>query len=295
MRRVYAVASGKGGVGKTTTVANLGVVLAAGGHETVVIDADLGMGNLAGVLGTDADTGQTVHDVLSGSAGVADAVREGPAGLSVVPASNDLDDFAAADPANLSALLDGIDAEIILVDTSAGLSHDSVEPLRVADEVLLVSTPTRGSLGDTAKTREVAGRFETTVTGAVLTRTTPETDPTTAGARLDVPLVVSADSEATDIRARGDVADLLLVDSTSESGAGGTGETHDWHRTRDLVSAIDTPVVLAGGLTPENVRAAVETVDPFAVDVASGVERRPGRKKNDAVRQFVAEATGGSP
>jgi septum site-determining protein MinD len=188
MRRVYAVASGKGGVGKTTTVANLGVVLAAGGHETVVIDADLGMGNLAGVLGTDADTGQTVHDVLSGSAGVADAVREGPAGLSVVPASNDLDDFAAADPANLSALLDGIDAEIILVDTSAGLSHDSVEPLRVADEVLLVSTPTRGSLGDTAKTREVAGRFETTVTGAVLTRTTPETDPTTAGARLDVPI-----------------------------------------------------------------------------------------------------------
>ncbi|MFD1595558.1 AAA family ATPase, partial [Haloplanus litoreus] len=55
MGRVYAVASGKGGVGKTTTVANLGAVLAEAGHETVLVDVDLGMGNLAGALGIDAD------------------------------------------------------------------------------------------------------------------------------------------------------------------------------------------------------------------------------------------------
>ncbi|WP_251329193.1 P-loop NTPase [Haloplanus pelagicus] len=170
MSRVYAVASGKGGVGKTTTVANLGAVLAEGGHETVVVDADLGMGNLAGVLGVDVDAGPTVNDVLAGTATVDAAIREGPVGLSVLPVSDDLDDFATGDPGALSTLLDDLDTEIVLLDTSAGLSHDSVEPLRVVDEVVLVSTAERGALGDTAKTREVADRFGTPVWGAVATR-----------------------------------------------------------------------------------------------------------------------------
>jgi len=87
------------------------------------------------------------------------------------------------------------------------------------------------------------------------------------------------------------VADALLVDSLDESGAGGTGATHDWERTRELVSELSSPVVLAGGLTPGNV---AETVDPFAVDVASGVEGRPGRKDPTAVESFVRRA-GGRP
>ena len=83
-------------------------------------------------------------------------------------------------------------------------------------------------------------------------------------------------------------ADGLLVDSTDESGAGGTGRTHDWTATRDL--AVEGPIVLAGGLTPENVARAVETVDPFAVDVASGVEAAPGSKDPDAMTAFVEAA-----
>lgn len=88
-----------------------------------------------------------------------------------------------------------------------------------------------------------------------------------------------------------DVADALLVDSVDSEGAGGTGETHDWDATREFVAAVDSPVVLAGGLTPENVAEAVATVDPFAVDVASGVETTGGEKDHDAVRLFVANAT----
>lgn len=90
------------------------------------------------------------------------------------------------------------------------------------------------------------------------------------------------------------VADALLVDSLDETGAGGTGTTHDWDRTRELVEKLSAPVVLAGGLTPENVAEAVETVHPFAVDVASGVEAKPGRKDADAVASFVRRA-GESP
>jgi len=110
--------------------------------------------------------------------------------------------------------------------------------------------------------------------------------------RVAASVVVAVDTD-TDIARYAAVADALLVDSTTESGMGGTGETHDWDRTRELVAAVDVPVILAGGLTPENVREAVETVEPFAVDVASGIERAPGRKNHDAVRSFVARAKGG--
>ena len=97
-----------------------------------------------------------------------------------------------------------------------------------------------------------------------------------------------------DAPAHDDAADALVVDSLDESGAGGTGETHDWARTRALVGSLSSPVVLAGGLTPGNVADAVETVDPFAVDVASGVEADPGRKDPAAVSAFV-RAAGGRP
>ncbi|MFW5940069.1 MAG: phosphoribosylanthranilate isomerase [Halolamina sp.] len=88
-------------------------------------------------------------------------------------------------------------------------------------------------------------------------------------------------------------ADALLVDSLTDDGAGGTGETHDWVATRELRRELSRPLVLAGGLTPENVREAVERVDPFAVDVASGVEQadEPGRKDHEALQAFVREAT----
>lgn len=93
------------------------------------------------------------------------------------------------------------------------------------------------------------------------------------------------------IREYATVADGVVVDSTDESGAGGTGRTHDWERTRDLRDALDVPLVLAGGLTPGNVADAVVTVDPFAVDVSSGVEARGGVKNPEAVRAFVQRAT----
>ncbi|MFY4812408.1 phosphoribosylanthranilate isomerase [Haloarcula sp. AONF1] len=104
----------------------------------------------------------------------------------------------------------------------------------------------------------------------------------------DIVAVVEADAPAIEDYATH--ADALLVDSVDADGGGGTGETHDWERTRDLVDSLDVPIVLAGGLTPENVGEAVETVAPFAVDVASGVESVGGTKDHDAVGRFVRNA-----
>jgi phosphoribosylanthranilate isomerase len=113
--------------------------------------------------------------------------------------------------------------------------------------------------------------------------------------RVDAQVLAGVDAEDPELREYAAAADALLVDSTDEAGGGGTGETHDWTRTGEIAAATDTPVVLAGGLTPDNVPEAVETVEPFGVDTASGVEREGGIKDHDAVDSFVRRAkTAGS-
>jgi len=104
-----------------------------------------------------------------------------------------------------------------------------------------------------------------------------------------VVLAVGAD-EPDRARELDEAADALLVDSTTDGGAGGTGETHDWAATGELAADLASPVILAGGLTAENVAEAVAIAEPFAVDVASGVELEGGRKDHNAVARFVANA-----
>ena len=105
----------------------------------------------------------------------------------------------------------------------------------------------------------------------------------------DVLVAVDAD-DVSRAQSLDGVADGLLVDSVDEAGGGGTGETHDWERTREAATNVASPVILAGGLTPENVAEAVRTVEPFAVDVASGVEASGGVKDAAAVDAFVERA-----
>jgi phosphoribosylanthranilate isomerase len=113
--------------------------------------------------------------------------------------------------------------------------------------------------------------------------------------RVDARVLKVVDADDVEDAARYvDVADGLLVDSADGDGGGGTGETHDWERTRDAVAELDAPVVLAGGLTPENVGGAVDVVEPFGVDVASGVEERGGVKDHDSIRRFVNVAAAAS-
>jgi phosphoribosylanthranilate isomerase len=81
----------------------------------------------------------------------------------------------------------------------------------------------------------------------------------------------------------------ILLDSRSDGTPGGTGATFDWDSTRDIVQAMSlvVPVIVAGGLTPVNVSEAMRLFQPFGLDVASGVESRPGKKDPEKVRAFV--------
>ena len=91
-------------------------------------------------------------------------------------------------------------------------------------------------------------------------------------------------------RAVGAMPAAVLLDAHVEGQLCGTGQKAPW----ELLSAYrpGVPVILAGGLTPENVAEAIRTVKPYAVDVASGVESAPGRKDPDKVRRFIDAARG---
>ena len=104
------------------------------------------------------------------------------------------------------------------------------------------------------------------------------------------------------VRVRGEIdlerlraynARAYLLDTYIEGAHGGTGRTFDWDLALPVVAA-GLPVLLSGGLTPDNVAEAVRRVRPFGVDVSSGVEARPGRKDHDKVRAFIANAKGAS-
>ena len=86
---------------------------------------------------------------------------------------------------------------------------------------------------------------------------------------------------------------FVLLDSATELGLGGTGRIHDWHMSRRIRDEIyPSNLILAGGLTPQNVAEAIGIVNPFGVDVSTGVEKKPGFKDAKKMREFIARARG---
>jgi septum site-determining protein MinD len=208
---VYTIAGGKGGVGKTTTAINVAVALQDDGHDVVVVDADLGMANLGAMLDIEHDP--SLHQVLAGKAAVSDAITEGPGGITIVPGERDLEAFADADPAKLRKVVKALSTayEIVLIDTGAGLSHETTVPLGLSDGILLVTTPDDVAVGDTIKTAQLAERIEGDVLGAVLTRAGDETNVSEVADELDLEMlaVVPEDQDATENEP------LLINDSDS--------------------------------------------------------------------------------
>jgi len=98
---------------------------------------------------------------------------------------------------------------------------------------------------------------------------------------------VKPESNSEELAAYSEVASGFLLDTYHEHMAGGTGTTFDWNLVAELKPP--GPVILAGGLNPENVGEAIHQVKPYAVDVNSGVEYQPGRKDYDKLKSFADE------
>jgi phosphoribosylanthranilate isomerase len=85
-----------------------------------------------------------------------------------------------------------------------------------------------------------------------------------------------------------DGIDAIVLDTMVPGLKGGTGETCDWSIAASIVRTVELPVFLAGGLTPENITQALSVVQPFGVDVSSGVESSPGCKDYEKISRFIS-------
>lgn len=148
---LIAVSSGKGGVGKTNVVANLAVALAHAGKRVLVLDADLGLGNVDVLLGLVPQ--YTIEDVLAGTRQLEDIVLQGPAGIQVLPASSGVQSLTALTESQqvliqeqLEQISSGMD--VLLIDTGAGISPTVTFFASSAYDTIIVLSPEPTSLTD---------------------------------------------------------------------------------------------------------------------------------------------------
>ncbi|MCX6694082.1 MAG: cell division ATPase MinD [Methanomicrobiales archaeon] len=175
MVHVITVASGKGGTGKTTVTINLGTVLASYGKKTFIMDADIGMANIGLMIGLE-NVPVTLHEVLAGTAGINEAIYDGPGGVKVIPSGISLQGFQQANPERLKDVLkDLVDrCDFLLIDAPAGISRDGVIPLSVADGVILVVNPELSSIVDALKTKILTEVVGGKVIGVIVNRIVAE-------------------------------------------------------------------------------------------------------------------------
>ncbi len=149
--RTIAVASGKGGVGKTFVSANLAAALARHGQRVLVLDADLGLANLDVVLNLHPQI--TLHDVFTGKNRLDEAIVKAPGGFSVLLAGSGMVEYSRLTPEVRNQLLNVIQSltpqyDVILLDTGAGISDVVLFSISLASEVLIVTTPEPTALTD---------------------------------------------------------------------------------------------------------------------------------------------------
>ncbi|HYM81485.1 MAG TPA: MinD/ParA family protein [Candidatus Limnocylindria bacterium] len=149
--RTLAIASGKGGVGKSNLAANLAVALGARGARVLLLDADLSQANLDLLLGLHPRF--DLQHVLAGEKALEDIVVAGPAGVKLIPASSGVPEFAELDDYRRECLLRGLgqlesEADLILIDTASGTSRQVTSFCLAADDVLVVTTPEMPAFSD---------------------------------------------------------------------------------------------------------------------------------------------------
>ena len=149
--RVISFTSGKGGVGKTHTVVNTAVTLAAQGFSVLILDADLGLANVDVLAGVTPKG--TLHDVLKGRCALDDILVEGPGGIVIIPAASGVEEIQALGNAEKMVLMSEVERiahhyDFLLIDTPAGIGSDVMYFNSAAGEVVCVITGEPTSLTD---------------------------------------------------------------------------------------------------------------------------------------------------
>ncbi len=171
MAKIYAIISGKGGVGKTTTAVNLGSALNKFKQDVIILDANLTTPNLGLYFGSPI-VPVSLNHVLQGKAKIEEAIYEHESGTKIVPCSLSLKEMKDIDKSamkNISKQLKKI-SEHIIFDSAAGLGDEARLSLELADEIIIITNPNILSVTDSLKTIKLAENYGKQVRGAIITR-----------------------------------------------------------------------------------------------------------------------------
>jgi septum site-determining protein MinD len=175
--RVITITSGKGGVGKTTTTANLGVALAARGRSVVLLDADIGLRNLDIVLGLENRIVYDLVDVVEGRCRLRQAMIRDKrlTNLYLIPAAQTRDKEAVS-PQQMRALCDELrrQFDFVLIDSPAGIEQGFRNAIAGADEVIVVTNPEVSSVRDADRIVGLVEAAELPVPRLIVNRIDPE-------------------------------------------------------------------------------------------------------------------------
>ena len=149
--RVIAVTSGKGGVGKTNIVANLGYAFSRLGQKVLILDADLGLGNLDVLLGIAPK--YNLSHVITGEKSISEIIVEGPGHMLILPASSGIQELTQLTQSQKIQILRELDevidsVDIFLIDTAAGISSNVMDFNVTAHEIIVVVSPEPTSITD---------------------------------------------------------------------------------------------------------------------------------------------------
>lgn len=171
MTKFIVIASSKGGVGKTTTAINLGTALTVFGRDVIVVDCNFSTPNIALYLGS-PQVPVTLQDVIKEGKHISDALYMHSHGLKVVPASPSLKHKGRIDMKKLAKMLRDLagEADFVIIDSPSGLTEDTIESIKMGDEVLVVSTPELPAVSDALRTIKTAREHGKTVRGVILSR-----------------------------------------------------------------------------------------------------------------------------
>ena len=149
--RVIAVASGKGGVGKTNVSVNLAMAMAGNGKEVMLLDADFGLANVDVLLGL--NPAYNLSHLINGDCALEDIVVNGPGGLKIIPAASGIKKMAALSPEEHAGLIHAFSdlshgLDVLIVDTAAGISDSVTSFARACQEVIVVVCDEPASITD---------------------------------------------------------------------------------------------------------------------------------------------------
>ncbi len=193
MKKLIVITSGKGGVGKTTSVINLGAAINYFGKDTLIIDGNLTTPNI-GIHLNSPDVPISLNHVLLKKADLFEAIYEHESGIKIIPSSLSIKELKKIKPEKIKDLKEDFKklSEYVIVDSAAGLGNEATSLIEIADELIIVTNPEMPAITDALKAIRLAEEKKKSILGIIVTRVKGnkiELQPETVKEMLEAPIL----------------------------------------------------------------------------------------------------------